>query len=144
MVKRVHQYWEEQAHIEEEHKKKPGNFENIVLLEQAIYDLGGLKKELKEKWKLEDKLTITTSTTALCQFSTNTLPSSGFFFRSVSPGFTAPSLSSSFHFSLSSFFNPPSLLLPAGRAWGVRKWHGLPDRAVHAFCGDGARGGIPD
>ncbi|MCX4347893.1 MAG: DUF4261 domain-containing protein [Lachnospiraceae bacterium] len=56
LVKRVHQYWEEQAHIEEEHKKKPGNFENIVLLEQAIYDLGGLKKELKEKWKLEDKL----------------------------------------------------------------------------------------
>ncbi|MDE7327129.1 MAG: DUF4261 domain-containing protein [Lachnospiraceae bacterium] len=56
LVKRVNQYWKEQARIEEKHKKKPGNFKNIVLLEQAVWDREALKKELKEKWKLEDKI----------------------------------------------------------------------------------------
>lgn len=55
LVKRVQKYWAEQAHVEEENKKKPGNFTNLVLLEQADWDPVALKKELKEKWKLVDQ-----------------------------------------------------------------------------------------
>lgn len=55
LVKRVQRYWAEQAQVEEENKKKPGDFTNLVLLEQADWNRAALKKELKEKWKLVDQ-----------------------------------------------------------------------------------------
>lgn len=54
LVRHVQRYWTEQAQKEEEYKKKPGNFVNLVLLENAAWDRVALGKELREKWKLED------------------------------------------------------------------------------------------
>ena len=48
MIKRVRGYWAEQAQKEEEDKKKPGNFVNLVLREEAYWEKEELKKELKE------------------------------------------------------------------------------------------------
>ena len=55
LVKYVRSYWEEQEKMEEEQKKRPGDFVNLVLLEDTEWNKKILKKELEEKWKLTDK-----------------------------------------------------------------------------------------
>ena len=51
LVKHVRHRWAA-PEKKEEPKKKPGNFVNLVLLENVEWDKENLIKELKEKWKL--------------------------------------------------------------------------------------------